>query len=187
MSLSSLGALSILFGWAGLFFLIWKWKGNGSMTFSQHAAQKRQSILYYMLLWVIVLPPFYWFMMNPFADKLHLGLTFKIFVSLASLFMLLAALIPELPGWKFKAHRFVAFSMAVLLIPVLLFILASSNVSLLSRVTTISSLSYMVWSIVYIWLETATKQKVQEHPRMLLLQATYVAVFHLSILVAYYI
>ena len=179
MSWDSLGLLSIVVAWVGLFILIWKWKGNKSMTFSQHAAKHKSAQIYYFLLWAICLPPFYWFMINPFSDKLGLGLLFKLVVSLATFCMLVAASVPEIAGWKYTVHRLAAFGMAWLFVPLVVLVL-TANASAISHKVAISSLIYMVFCIAIL------QKNRRNHPKMLILQGLYIVVFDLAILVAFY-
>lgn len=180
--MNHIGLISILISWAGLFFLIWKWKGNSSMTFSQHAARKKTSIIYYAVLWLIVLPPFYWFVMFPFAERLGLGSIFKVLVSLCSVAMLTAALVPETINWKYKVHRLSAYMMAYLMCPIVYVIALQAQLSLFARVT--------IWLIGFMMLFGVIKsilEKREHSKNTLIFQATYSALFHLAILIAYYL
>ena len=179
MSWDSLGLVSAVISWVGLLFLIWKWKRDGSMTFSQHAAQYRSSRLFYALLWTVCLPPLFWFMVFPFAEKLALGLFFKVLVGLACVAMFIAATVPETTGWRIRVHRFSAFSMAILFVPILLTVLLA-GLSKLVLFFIFPILLFMIWSIMFFVRHNA------QHPRLLVAQALYIFVFHVSIFLAYY-
>ncbi len=180
--MNNLGVLSILVCWAGLFFLIWKWKGNSSMTFSQHAARQKPSIIYYAILWLLVLPPFYWFLMFPFAEKTELGLPFRVLVSVCSIAMLMAALIPETNGWKHKIHRISAYLMAYTMCPIVLLIATEANIS-----TTATILTWVIGLTMLFGVTKSIIEKRQHSDITLIYQATYSALFHIAILLAYYL
>lgn len=127
-----LGLISIIFVWAGLIFLIRKWKGNVSMTFSQHAAQ------------------------------------------------LVAVIIPETKGRRVAVHRYAAFLMGDCIVPLMLIIALSANFDSFVRVA--------AWLAVFILIAIIAILLPQKgyHPKALVLQASYFAVFHAVILLATY-
>ncbi|MCA9328829.1 hypothetical protein KC959_03585 [Candidatus Saccharibacteria bacterium] len=180
--MNHLGLLSIFVSWVGQFILLKKWPGDGTMTFSQHVARKRESIIFYMVLWSFVLPAFYWFMMIPFADKLGLGILFKSFATLASIGMLGAALIPETTELKTKIHRVSAYGMAYLLCPLVFIVLIQGSISGFARVFLWVTGLWMLAGVI-----RSSIEKRQHGKKTLLFQAFYVMLFHVSILVAYYL
>ena len=180
MSWDSLGLISVVASWLGLLFMIWYWKGSVDKTFSQNAARSKTTIIYYALLWLICLPLFSWFMLIPFYEALELNILFRIFAILASLGMLIAALIPETTGWKINVHRYSAFLMAWCFVPLSLLISLSPTASNLAKVVSFSSVLFMLLSAIYLYRRDA------EHPKLLILQGIYIAVFQISVIVAYY-
>jgi hypothetical protein len=181
MSWDNLGLISVVLSWAGLVFMIWYWKGDFSKTFSQNAARQKSTIIYYAILWLICLPPFTWFLLFPFYETLQLNGFFRIIGIIAALGMLIAALIPETVGWKAKVHRFSAFMMAWCFIPLTLLIAFSPVVSVLGKTTSFLTSFFMLFSAIYLLKKNA------EHPNLLSLQGLYIAVFQVSVLVAYYL
>lgn len=181
MSWGESGFVSILASWVLLVILVRTWKGNASMTLSQHAAQFRASRIYYAAMWLLVLPPFVWFMIGPFLDKLELGILFKITALVAGFLMLIAAIVPELPGWKYHVHRYAAFGMATLFMPLTLMIGVASNANNIARTVSIILFIGMLVTTIYLSFRGG------KHPRMLIFQSLYVLAFHISILAAYYL
>ena len=175
-----LGVFSIVLAWAGLLFLILRWPGNKSMTFSQHAAQKKESRIFYRVLWTVATPIFTVFLLTNFKDKLDLNHVFNLLVLLASCGMLIAAYVAEVGGIRSKIHRIAAFSMAILFLPITLLIAASDNSSLFSKY--FGAVSLMVLSIEVVILLISKGY----YRFMLPVQASYILIFHLMILVAYY-
>jgi hypothetical protein len=176
-----LGLLSILISWCLLIILIRVWKGKASMTLSQHAAQVRASRIYYAVMWTFVLPPFMWFMINPFARTLELPSLYTVTALITGLLMAVAAYVPEVPGWRHHVHRYAAFAMAALFMPLVALVIFSSQVSRVAQIICILALVYMAVST------TALSLNRGRHAHLLIIQSLYVLAFHISILTSYYI
>ncbi len=151
------------------------------MTFSQHAAQHKSSSAYYLLLWVLILPPLYRFLITDFYDELSLTPLFILLSTATCLLMLIAAAVPETGGTKTTIHRLAAFSMATLFLPAVLLIALTGDVSSFAKVTLLLSAAVMLTEIIVL---TVYKRK---HPKMLWIQGSYIAIFYISILIAYYL
>ena len=152
------------------------------MTFSQHAARHSSAILFYRVLWAITLPMFYWFMMNSFYDKLQLGFLFQLLLSGASLGMIGAAAVPETTGWRVPIHRYAAYGMAYLMCPIVFVITVQGKVNSGARI--------VLWGIALWMLSGVIRSLIEKRThgdRTLLYQATYIALFHIAILTAYYV
>lgn len=151
------------------------------MTFSQHAAQTKQSQLYYLALFSISLPAFAVFMFGWFIPTYELSFLFKLFTAVALLGNITAAIIPETKGKKVPIHRYAAFLASDCLVPLLIMIIFSSHFSNVARVIAGISVMYQIISI------SILLPKGGYHPKVLYFQATYIAVFHVSILAATFI
>lgn len=175
-----LGLISIIFVWAGLIFLIRKWKGNVSMTFSQHAAQTKAAQIYYFLLFAIELPLFALFMYGWFMPQFDLPVWFGVFFGTAIVAQLVAVIIPETKGRRVAVHRYAAFLMGDCIVPLMLIIALSANFDSFVRVA--------AWLAVFILIAIIAILLPQKgyHPKALVLQASYFAVFHAVILLATY-
>jgi len=169
------GILTVTFTWVGLLFLVKRWPGDSSMTFSQHAAQTSSAQLYYAVMWSLALPPFVSFIIYGVYDRLSLPSIFIPLVIAASTLMLVAAYVPEIGGWKTTIHRLAAFSMATLFLPIVVLIALSGELSAVGRVVTVPIAMYMAWQIVFL---TVVKR---QHPKMLYLQGSYIALFQVAI------
>lgn len=176
-----LGLLSIVIAWLGLIVLITFWKGNASMTFSQHAAISSASVWYYFVLWLICLPLFYLFMTRSFIPEFGFGFWFQLYLVGAIAGWAMAAIVPETKGWKVRVHRFSAFAMCYFVALMTLYIAFSGRVALPARVVATLSIVVMFGEIVYLNFHN------RRHRHMLVLQALYFAVFHLTILTSWYL
>ncbi len=175
-----LGLISISIIWAGLLFLILKWKGDVSMSFSQHAAQYKASRLFYIATFLFSLPLLYIFMISWFKEELDLSWLFVFLVTISSISMLIAAVVPETRSWKKKTHRVSAFVMSGSFIPIVVMIFRGSDISIVKFVAVLT-LAYMIGA------SAITQRSNFYHKKQLLLQAMYVASFHITIVTATYV
>lgn len=181
MDYKSLGLISIVITWLGLFFLVYKWRGEPHMSFSLHAAANRKAYLFYLVLFVITLPMFLIFVTKWFVPILHLSNTFTYLVIAAILCQFIAAIIPEVEGVRARIHRFSAGIVTFLLIPATFLLVNAKNIPLSIRALAMAAGLFMVvvWGL-YVWIESFNKH-------FLYFQAAYVAVFHLTILACTYL
>lgn len=176
------GLVAVLLNWAGLLFLIRKWPGDASMTFSQHAGRHRSSAIYYAALWSICLPPFYWWLVGPLTDRLNLSWPFVAMATVATAGMTIAALVPEIGRQPYtRIHRIAAFTMVYLFIPMVAYVGWTAPLS--------TSASYVVWAgfaYMLYWLLLSARTG-RQHKKMLHIQASYILAFELGVLAAYYL
>lgn len=175
-----LGVISISIIWLGLLILIKKWPGNRSMTFSQHAAQKKVAIAYYFLLFALTMPMFYLFMTRWFVPTFNLPVLFTRVLAVGVFMQMVAVTVPETKGVKVFIHRNSAFLMSLLLMPLLIIVITSSDVGVIARSVSIIAL------MIQVTIATITIPKNGYHKNVLFLQATYIAVFHIAIIAAVY-
>ncbi|HET7673610.1 MAG TPA: hypothetical protein VFK11_03810, partial [Candidatus Saccharimonadales bacterium] len=97
-SFKPFGLISILITWMGLLFLLYKWKGNKSMSFSLHAAQTKAGQIYYFILFSITLPLFFLFILRWYAPFLGLSNIFIAVVLVGILGQILAIIVPAVGG-----------------------------------------------------------------------------------------
>lgn len=181
MDYKSLGLISIAIMWLGLFFLVYKWRGEPHMSFSLHAAANRKAYLFYLGLFVITLPLFFVFVVKWFVPTLNLPRTFIYLVIAAMVFQFVAALVPEVEGKRARIHRFSAGIVTFLLIPMTFMLVNAKHIPLSIRALAMAAALFMVivWGL-YVWIESFNKH-------FLYFQAAYVAVFHLTILACTYL
>lgn len=181
IEMKQLGIISITLLWMGLIFLIRKWKGNVSMTFSQHAAQYKSSQIYYFVLFAATLPFFSLFLYKWFIPTFKLSFFFGLIAGVGMIGQLIAVIVPETEGKKVPVHRYSAFIMSDCLVPLSIFIATSSNFSKAARILAILTATFQLVQIIILFPTKAY------HPKVLYLQASYVAAFHLTILAATYL
>jgi hypothetical protein len=174
-----LGLLSIIIVWTGLLFLLYKWRGNRSMSFSLHAAQTKSGQIYYFFLFIIVLPLFYLFIIKWLAPTLNLNNNFTYLIGLGVVGQLLAVLVPALPGRRMQIHNFGAYLMAFTMIPVSLFIAFATVPFLVSLVAALGAIYMVVATILLLTVK-------RSHAYYLYFQAAYIATFHVIILLSSY-
>lgn len=170
----------MLFVWAGLLFLIRKWPGDQTMSFSLHAARCRSSRLYYGVLFSTYLAMFYVFVIKWFVPNLHLSDAFLYVAVLAIILQFITAWVPQTVGWSAKVHLATAYGMSLLLLPMMAIIIANNYSSLITRVIGIAALLYTL----LIWMLFISSRVVHRH--YLIFQATYVASFMAVVLSATY-
>ena len=181
MDYRGLGAVAVLILFSGLAFTVWKWPQGKHLTFSQHVAISRYSILYYVILFSIFLPLVAVFLIGWFMPTFHLPSVFGALVVLSALTQFACTLIPETGGWKTRHHRLLAATSAFFLVPMLLIILVQSTVSLPGKVITFISLLIMTTIIYFL------ARGKGEHSHILLLQAGYFVAFFVPIVFISYV
>lgn len=131
------GLLAFIILITGLIFVIFKWPAGKHLTFSQHVALQKQSIIYYVALFSITLPLLLLFLVGWFQPTFQLSPWFNVFIVLSSIGQLLATIVPETTGWKVKFHRFISGMSGVLLIPMLVLMLSSEQISIVGKIITL--------------------------------------------------
>lgn len=180
-ALKPLGAISIFVTWSGLLFLIYRWPGNRSMSFSNHAASAKAATVFYGLLFSATLPFFYIFIDKWFVPAESLPNYFTGLVFIGCIGQLIAVWVPGTNRHKELVHNVAAYTMHTLLLPLVLILLVYGNVSVIARGITLLALIYMV----SIWLIFAFIKLAKKHT--LYLQASYVIMFHITILTTAYL
>jgi hypothetical protein len=143
-AMQNLGLLSFLLLGAGLTFTVTKWPGGLHMTFSQHAAVSRWSKVFYSLLFMIVLPVLFLFFAMWFVPAKGLPGAFLWIAAISVLFQIACTWIPEEGGRKTIIHRLLTSVSGVALLPLIVIIATSSNLSTLVRYTAWVALIAMV-------------------------------------------
>lgn len=176
----ALGPISIVQLWLCLAFMVRKWPGNKSMSYSAHAAATRLGIIYYFVVFSVHLFLFYLFVVNWFVPTFHLPKLFSALLIVAMMGQLAALIVPTTGGRKTIIHDITAYIMHMLLMPLCLFIVFSQNFSLFARAFAMLTAIYMV----SVWLLLGLKKAKSHH---FWLQTAYGLSFHTAILVAVYI
>lgn len=176
----SLGLISIVATWLGLLFLIHKWPGNKSMSFSLHAAQTKTAQVYYFFLFGLTMPLFYLFVTHWFIPALQLPNLYTYLVILGIAGQVVAIAVPAIPGIKEKIHNIGAYLMALTLLPTTMLVLFTGVPDAVKAVAALG----LLWMVA-----TLTMSLVKPHlirPKFLPYQAAYVATFHAVVLISTY-
>lgn len=175
------GLVSFLILICGLLFTVVRWKGGLHMTFSQHVARSRWSIIYYSALFAVTLPILYVFFIEWFVPTFRLPEWFVFFVTVSVAAQFLCTLFPEVGGWKTVAHRIFTGVSGIALLPLVLMIAMSSQVTQAGTVLAGISLVAMVA------LLTIALRNQSGYRYALLLQVGYYALFFLVVLFVTYL
>lgn len=176
-----LGLLAALVLFCGLGYVARTWPQGLHRTFSQHIATSRRAIVFYVALFVAVLPLLLLSFLGWFGPTFHLSAWFSGLIIAASATQFLCTVIPETTGWKRETHRALAFLSASCLLPIMAIILidgvAVGCVELLGFI----SLAFMVATMAILGYHKA------EHKFLLLFQAGYFAAFFATVLAVTYL
>lgn len=186
MEYRELGLLSMLLTWSAFAFLLYKWRGKKTMSLSLHAASARSAYYYFAAMLIVAGLVFYLFMLQWFIPAFSLPFGFTILISIMTVFTILTALIPDTKGIQQFLHRFTAYSIAVLMFIVIIFILTTCSVHFITQFIGGASLAYMGYTMVVYprARKFATHFLVKNY---LPLQIAYIVSFHLFILSATYL
>jgi len=151
------------------------------MTFSQHVARSRWSIVYYSALFAVSLPVLYLFFTEWFVPTFHLSKWFVLFVTIAIVTQFLCTLFPEVGGWKTVTHRVLTGISGVALLPLVAIIAISPYVSQAGKV--LAGLCFVAMAALLI----IALRNQSGYRHALLLQVGYYVLFFLAVLfVAYF-
>ena len=148
------------------------------MTFSEHAAQTRGSIVYYLVTYSIHLLAFYVFIVNWFVPAFRLPTIFTVVTVVAVLGELVALLVPTTGGRKTMVHDAASFLMLALLVPLSGMIAVSHHFTDFVRIFAALVVVVMVGiCVLFVFHKSAKKCQ-------LIYQVVYGGSFHLLILFA---
>ncbi len=175
------GALALTILIAGLVFLALKWPRSVHMTFSQHAAQRKLTVVYYIALFAIVLPLFFAFFAFWFVPQFKISEWFIHLILISLIAQFVVTLIPETVGWRVGWHKAFAGISALLLLPCMLLLIYTGEFSFTERWIAWAG-SFMMLSIV---LKIALSRKNLRF--LLIMQALYFVSFFVPIIILAYL
>lgn len=176
-----LGLLAVFILAIGLAYILIEWPKNIHATFSQHVAVRKQSIVYYAVLFGTILSLLVLFFLRWFVPALHLSIWFSVFVITSSVAQLACTLIPEIGGRRSTYHRLLAGLSATLLIPASTLLLFSENISIVNKATATVGLGVMLLVVFIVSLRKG-------EPRyFLILQIAYFMAFFIPIMTTAYL
>lgn len=140
-----LGLISIITLLAGLWFVVRKWPQGKHLTFSQHVAQHKSATVYYFFLFAVTLPLLNIFFVKWFTPTFNLPIWFNVLAIAASVFQIACTLVPELPGWRTRWHQALAGASAVMLLPLPIILVSSSNIGIVDKNSRCHFLACHAW------------------------------------------
>jgi len=172
-------ALSLLS--LGLYGVVRLWpEGGTARTFSQHVADHKAGVFYYIFLFTLVLPIFAAFFFFWFIPTYHPPILFGIFIFIGLLAQYLCTFIPETGTKRSGLHRSLAFISALGLLLALFTTLFGGIFSTIDKTFIIVGLLAMAALLCMLVVTRAN------HPKVLYIQTGYFVAFFASItLVAY--
>ncbi len=143
------GLIGLLFAALAIGFILYKWRGDKSMTLSLHAAAEPQALIFFGVAATITALFFYPFLWWCFMPALQLPSLFGWCVGIAAVCHLLLGWIPDKPGKLSRIHNMVAFIAGATIIPFTIMIALSP---VISPILKYASLAYLILSIIFISL-----------------------------------
>lgn len=174
------GPIAVVQLWICLLFLLWKWPGNRSMTYSAHAAATKQGIVYYFVIFSFHLFLLYLFITKWFVPTFRLPHIYSTILTIAIIGQLIALIVPTTGGRMTTFHDITAYSMHILLMPLSLFIVFSGSFTPIARIIAMLTAIYMV----AVWVVFALKKLTSQR---LLMQTIYGLSFHATLLIATFV
>jgi len=179
--MQNLGLVAMGLIWLGAGYMLVRWRGTNDMSMSMHAASAREAYVLFGSVLTLSGGLLYWFMLGWFVPHLGLGPGFVAVLTAAIGGMLVAAWVPDTAGWKRRVHRWCAYGMAVLLMPLAALIVADPAVAIGARVVGAVCVTYMLVSLALV----TQFGKMKRH--YLPLQVAYVVAFEVTVLAATYL
>lgn len=174
------GLILVVLSWLGGYLLISRFYNKDLPTISKHAASSRAASQIFAAILILVGAVFYWWLIKWFVPHLGLTFVFQVILTATVLCQFIAALAPDVDGWRGVVHRWSAWLMAILYLPLSVFIIISPQMTFILQVICSLLLAYMFIGFVLVAMMGMAKSKY------LSLQASYIVSFQLIILVAAY-
>lgn len=165
----------------GLLFVVRQWPKGVHSTFSQHVADRKVSIVFYVLLFCVAMPLLVLFFINWFAPRFSLPSIFSVFMFVSATAQVACTFIPEVGGWRTRWHRALAGVSAVMLLPASALVAISVNIPALHRGVVIAGLVAMLAVV------SIVAYRKGEPKYFLLLQVAYFASFFTPMLLVAYL
>lgn len=163
---------------ASMVFILTRWPRHHHRSVSMHVADRRSTFLLFGIASTLSIGFLYIFMANWLMPALHLPVVFHVVLVAALIAELAAAWIPCLPGKQEYWHNLAAYTMAMLLPILLLFILFSPVTAVVLKFFTAVAIGWMLVMMVLLFVSPRIKR------RYLVLQLIYIWLFYAIIMVA---
>jgi hypothetical protein len=175
-----LGLFLVVLSWLGGYVLVSRFYDKNLPTISKHAASNKSASNLFAAILILLGAVFYYWLMVWFAPHLELTLAFQLILTVAIACQFIAALAPDVDGWRGVVHRWSAWLMAVLYLPLSILIIISPQLGIITQVLCSLLLAYMFIGFVLVAVMGKAKSKY------LPLQASYIVAFQFIILLAAY-
>lgn len=176
-----LGLFLVVLSWLGGYLLISRFYDKDLPTISKHAASNRAASRLFAAILILVGAAFYWWLIEWFVPHLELTFIFEIILTITILCQFITALAPDVYGWRGVTHRWSAWLMAILYLPLSVLIIISPQMTLILQIICSLLVTYMLIGFILVAMMGKAKSKY------LPLQASYIVSFQLIILVAAHI
>lgn len=170
------GIIASFTAWLAIAVVLYGWPVVKSKSISKHVSASRQSWLLFAPIETIALILLYLFMISWLIPILELSNVFLVLVTIALLLELITTWVPDTSGIKHKIHHYTAYTAALLVPVVTLFIAASALTPTIAKV-----IAYICTLIALgiVGLFLFAKNTREKH---LIYQSIYFACFHISML-----
>lgn len=180
-SYKNFGLIGFSIFWLTTIVMIALLKGDKTKSISSHAASAKKTSLVFGAVGVVSAVFLILFFVKWFTPTFQLGLIFNLLVIGMLILFGIAGAVPDTKGVKHTVHIWSAVVASILLLPAMILIIVSNQVSQTAQIFTALSLLTMI-TIGY-----QLTKKNRTDSRLLLYEALYFLCFDLSILVATYL
>jgi len=175
------GLIVTIISWAAAAVLLRRWGSPDHKSLSEHGADNRVAYSIFAGTLSFTAVAMYWWFGYWLAPKLGLGTSFLLVVSTTIAALLAAGLVPDIPGRRRRIHRFLAYTMAVLFLPLGYLVTTAPRLSPVAHIFTVVLLAYMAASFITVVIFRMFWD------RFLLFQGLYILALQLLILAAAYL
>ncbi len=172
------GILALVTSWAAIILVLTRGGSDRTLSISHHAAKHKKGFFTMAILQSIACISFILFGVKWLAPTLELPIAFSVSFVAISVGLLIAAWVPTVEGIKRKIHNITAYGATVLLLPTILLVATSPNVSVVGKVAAYTAAASM--TIIFTILLTAKKAKAG----YLYLQVAYWLAFDIGLFTA---
>jgi hypothetical protein len=174
-----LGLLMIVMTWLTGWYLLTRWRNADLISISSHAASSRSAALLFATVLMTCGTLLYWWLGYWLGPRLDLGPAYYVILIAAYCCQSVAALVPDKTGWRRSVHKWGAWTMAYLFLPLAWLVATAPSASSFARVLCVLLAAYMTVGVILVMAR-------QIGARFLFFQASYIVALQLIILTAAY-
>lgn len=175
------GLALVVGSWIGGYYLVRRWYNKDLPTISMHAASDKVAARIFASILIGFGLVFCYWLVRWFAPHLGLNAYFQTILAFTIVCQIVVGLAPDTTGWSRTIHRWAAYTMAVLYLPLSMLIIASDQLTTLARALCISLAVYMLAAFIFVAIAGRAKSKY------LFFQVSCLVAFQLLILSAAYL